>query len=662
MTETVIVVESTSPAVGITFASDQGPQGGVGATGATGPTGSTGPSGPTGAGVTGATGPTGPSGATGPTGPTGVGATGATGATGVTGATGDTGPTGVTGVTGATGASGPAGVTGATGPTGADSTVPGPTGATGPAGATGPTGPTGADSTVPGPTGATGPAGVTGATGPSGTAGADGATGATGATGPAGVDGATGATGPTGPTGLTGPTGPTGASGPAAAFAQTTMPISAPNGSLWLDTDADSTTVFEQCWRKAVTTAGTTISGVDDYSLTLAYTVGFEQVYLNGVLLVRAVDYTATNGTSVVLTAATTIGDYVEIITTSTFVAADTYTQSAANAAFYSVTTTQIAGKNKIINGNFGVWQRGTSFSNPASGAYTADRWINIYDGTVGTKTISQQTFTPGTAPVAGYEGTYFLRYNQSVASTGGSYVDLRQHIEDVRTFANQTVTISFWAKAAAATSLVVIGDQDFGTGGSSRVFNAINSATFNVTTSWQRFSFTGSVASISGKTIGTSSYFALVFRIYTSSTFTLDLWGVQMEAGSVATQFSTASGGSPQAELAMCQRYYYRATAAQNFSSIASLGTATSTIACVVQPTIKVSMRTTPTTVDFSGISLSPDNASTTIAVTSATLSVASPDNPNISLGVASGLTQYRPYYPICATAGGYLGIGAEL
>jgi hypothetical protein len=109
------------------------------------------------------------------------------------------------------------------------------------------------------------------------------------------------------------------------------MPTSVPNGSVWLDTDATSTTVFQQYWRKAMSGAVTTISGNDDYAYTLAYTVGFEDVYLNGVLLVRAVDYTATDGTSVVLTAATISGDYVEIITTATFNAANTYTQAAAN-------------------------------------------------------------------------------------------------------------------------------------------------------------------------------------------------------------------------------------------------------------------------------------------------------------------------------------------
>jgi hypothetical protein len=159
---------------------------------------------------------------------------------------------------------------------------------------------------VPGPTGPTGPAG---ATGPSGTAGAN---GATGATGPSGIDGVTGPTGPTGPSGTagaagaTGATGPTGAAGAAAAVS----------------------------YSYSATAGQTTFSGSDLNSLTLAYTVGAEQVYLNGVLLVRTTDYTATNGTSVVLALAATLSDTLVVVAYGAFNVANTYTQAQADALF----------------------------------------------------------------------------------------------------------------------------------------------------------------------------------------------------------------------------------------------------------------------------------------------------------------------------------------
>ena len=78
---------------------------------------------------------------------------------------------------------------------------------------------------------------------------------------------------------------------------------------------------------------------------------------------------------------------------------------------------TFFAGKNKIINGDFGIWQRGTSFSNPSNGAYTADRWAIGHNGTGATRTISQQSFAAGTAPVSGYEGSFFYRYAISEVS-----------------------------------------------------------------------------------------------------------------------------------------------------------------------------------------------------------------------------------------------------
>ena len=75
-------------------------------------------------------------------------------------------------------------------------------------------------------------------------------------------------------------------------------------------------------FRFRYTAAGgeTSESGPDDNGVTLSYLPGKEQVYLNGVLLVRTEDYTASNGTSIsALDPALTAGDVLEIITFTAF-------------------------------------------------------------------------------------------------------------------------------------------------------------------------------------------------------------------------------------------------------------------------------------------------------------------------------------------------------
>jgi hypothetical protein len=227
------------------------------------------------------------------------------------------------------------------------------------------------------------------------------------------------------------------------------------------------------------------------------------------------------------------------------------------------------AGKNKIINGDFGIWQRGTSFTGISAGIYTADRWVTGQDGT-GTATVSRQSFTPGAAPVAGYEGSFFLRHQVAAIGTT-TFFQMLQAIEDVRTLAGQTVTISFWAKSDSAKTGLVYGDQNFGSGGSSTVQLTVNSVSF--TTSWQRFTYTISLPSVSGKTIGTSSFLAFYIRNGATSVGSqLDIWGIQVEAGSVATPFTTATG-TLSGELAACQRYYTK-----SYSQATAPGTASTT------------------------------------------------------------------------------------
>jgi hypothetical protein len=316
------------------------------------------------------------------------------------------------------------------------------------------------------------------------------------------------------------------------------------------------------------------------------------------------------------------------------------------------------AGKNKTINGDFGIWQRGTSFSNPSSSAYTADRWQVSHNGTGATRTISQQTFTPGTAPVAGYEGTFFYRYAMSVVGSGNTYQLIQQPVEDVRTFAGQTVTLSFWAKAGGSATIQTDFDQYFGSGGSADVYSA--QASHSVTTSWTRFSQTITLASISGKTIGTGSFLAFRILPAAATTITLDIWGVQLEAGSVATAFQTATG-TIQGELAACQRYYYRQSAAGNAYTPFGMGfgSSGSTNALVIIK-LPATMRVNPTSVDFA--STAYQDTSGLVAVTNVVIDQGGFDTIRLAL-TTTGLTLNRPITFLANNStSGYVGLSAEL
>jgi hypothetical protein len=238
------------------------------------------------------------------------------------------------------------------------------------------------------------------------------------------------------------------------------------------------------------------------------------------------------------------------------------------------------AGKNKLINSDCRFNQR-VFTSTTISGTYGFDRFKLEYTG--GTATYSAQTFTAGTAPVAGYEAANFMRIVTVSQSAVGDFAGISQPIEDVRTFAGQTVAFSVWAKASTGTPKIGFNvEQAFGTGGSATV--PTSAATQTITTSWARYTFTINVPSIAGKTIGTGAP-QLNTRIFTSAgtsisgagypavgiqNVTIDLWGWQLENGSTTTAFQTASG-SIAGELNLCQRYYEK-----SYNTDVAPGTAT--------------------------------------------------------------------------------------
>ena len=220
--------------------------------------------------------------------------------------------------------------------------------------------------------------------------------------------------------------------------------------------------------------------------------------------------------------------------------------------------------RNRIINGNFDIWQRGTSFTDDG---YTADRWVNYSAGT--THVVTRPEFSVGEASVPNQPIFYSRTVVTSVAGAANASL-LLQKIEGVRSFAGQEVTVSFWARVDSPKNISPELVQSFGTGGApSADVTAIGGARkVSIGTSWQQVSFTTTAPSISGKTLGTDINDCLVLNIWfeAGSDFnsrtdslgqqsgTFDIAQVQIEPGPFATPFEHR----PLAvELALCQRYF---------------------------------------------------------------------------------------------------------
>jgi hypothetical protein len=330
------------------------------------------------------------------------------------------------------------------------------------------------------------------------------------------------------------------------------------------------------------------------------------------------------------------------------------------------------AGKNKFINGDFRINQR--NFTSLTADAYGFDRWNFITN--TGTTTYSAQTFTPGAAPVAGYEGINFARLLTSGQTGAGAYSILQQRVEDVRTLAGQTYTVSFWAKAASGTPKVAIQyEQVFGSGGSATVNTYAGQVTLS--TSWARYSVTAAVPSISGKTVGTSSYTTVRFWVSAGTDFnnltgsigvqnnTFDFWGTQMEQNSVATAFQTATG-TIQGELAACQRYYYRTSTDAAYRTY-GMGQVTSTTKALISVNLPVTMRVRPTALEQNGTAADYAvlNSSAVVQTCNAvpTFDNSTPNTTLTSFTVASGITAGNATVGIAGNVStSYLGWSAEL
>jgi hypothetical protein len=273
-----------------------------------------------------------------------------------------------------------------------------------------------------------------------------------------------------------------------------------------------------------------------------------------------------------------------------------TWTTAAAGGTVYA------AGKNGVLNSAFNVWQRGTSVSGAGGGAYTADRWF-LFAG--GQGTVSRQV-TNDTTNLPFIQ--YCARVQRNSGSTDTTGIPFAQSFETLNSlqYAGRTVTLSFYARKGANFSAASdqIGvtlatgtgtDQNYLSAGYTGAATPISQAA-TLTSTWQRFSYSGTVAS-------TATEVAIRFFFGPTGTAGANDWfevtGVQLEIAASASAYSP-NAATYQSELAACQRYYYLLASGTN----ASFGTAGYFSSSDVLTTAfyPVTMRTAPTFVVAAG------------------------------------------------------------
>ena len=255
--------------------------------------------------------------------------------------------------------------------------------------------------------------------------------------------------------------------------------------------------------------------------------------------------------------------------------------QMNGGAYWYDTSGRGGIGKNAIINGDMEIAQRGTSFAAIANGAYSLDRWIYVKVGAT-VHTITQDTDVP-TVAQAGRLFTHSLKLALTTPDTAiaaGDYCLLQHRIEGYnwRALAQRIITLSFWIKSPI-TGIHCASLRNAGVDRS-----CVKEFTVNVVNTWEKKTLTFPASPSAGTwdyTTGVGAYLSIALAAGSTFQGTANSWqssdinstanqvngvntgitpyfitGVQLEAGSVATEFE---GRQFEQELALCQRYYWK-------------------------------------------------------------------------------------------------------
>jgi hypothetical protein len=221
---------------------------------------------------------------------------------------------------------------------------------------------------------------------------------------------------------------------------------------------------------------------------------------------------------------------------------------------------------NPVLNSCFDIWQRGTTFTSGAR-IYGPDRFYFLRGGLAGGVTVSRQV-TGDTTNLPNVQYSCRVQRDSGNTSTVATY--LYQEFETVNSipYSGKTVTVSFYAKRGANYSPSGNGlyfELLSGTGTDQNIFTgftgatAVGSTTATLTTTWQRFTFTGTVPTNSTQ-LGFYTGFSAAGGTAGAADF-FEITGIQVDVGSVALPIRR-NGTTIQGELSACQRYYQKSYA----------------------------------------------------------------------------------------------------
>jgi len=401
-------------------------------------------------------------------------------------------------------------------------------------------------------------------------------------------------------------------------------------------------------------------------------------VTLSAPAVAGTVTVTLPSTTGTMLTTASTTGISGSAISSGTV--AEAYGGTGTSTGYYGF-------KNRIINGAMVIDQRnaGASVAITTSDNYITDRFFGIV--AANSKLTGQQNAGSVTPPAgfANYLGmTVAAAANVTVGAS--EVYAVGQQVEGFNmadlawgTASASAVTLSFWVRSSVTGTF----------GGSLRNSAANRSYPFtyaiSVSNTWEQKSVTiagdtsgtwlttngigirllfslGSGATVSG-TAGAwaaASYTSATgaVKLIETNSATWNITGVQLEKGSTATSFDYRPYGT---ELMLCQRYCCVFTSASANDTLPGLGIAYNTTHVISNVPLTVTPRINNPTISYSG-NWSVSDGVTGTAVTNIASGGYSINAVSLDFTVASGLTQFRPYYQYTVGTGSKIIASMEL